>query len=104
MNLSYYCCMWMNLFLTRNEKQIVECKKKLAEEFEMKDLGLMHYFLGLEVWQSPKGIFLNQGKYVVEILKRFDMLDCKFMVTPMDNNLKLLSEETSELVDMTHYR
>ena len=42
-----------NLFLTGNEKQLVECKKKLAEEFEMKDLGLMHNFLGLEVWQSP---------------------------------------------------
>ena len=39
-----------DLFLTGNQKQIVECKKKLAEEFEMKDLGLMHYFLGLEVW------------------------------------------------------
>ena len=70
----------------------------------MKDLGLMHYFLGLEVWQSPKGIFLNQGKYKVEILKRFDMLDCKAMATPMDTNLKMLSDETSELVDMTQYR
>jgi hypothetical protein len=40
-------------------------------EFEMKDLGLMHYFLGLEVWQNPKKIFLNQGKYAIEILKRF---------------------------------
>ena len=39
-----------DLLLTRNEKQIVECKKKLAEEIEIKDLGLMHYFLGLEVW------------------------------------------------------
>ena len=58
-----------DLFLTGNEKQIVECKKKLAEEFEMKDLGLMHYFLGLEVLKNPKGIFLNQGKYTVEILK-----------------------------------
>jgi hypothetical protein len=41
----------------------------------MKDLGLMHYFLGLKVWQSPEKIFLNQGKYAVEILKRFDMLE-----------------------------
>ena len=63
------------LFLTGNEKQIMESKKKLAEEFEMKDLGLMHYFLGLEVWQSLEGIFLNQGNYAVEILKRFDMLE-----------------------------
>ena len=62
-----------DLFLTRNEKQIVDCKKKLAEELEMKDLGLMHYFLGMEVWKRPKGIFLNHENYVVEILKRFDM-------------------------------
>ena len=73
-----------DLFLTGNEKQIKECKKKLAEEFEMKDLGLMHYFLGLEVWQSSEGIFLNQRKYAVEILKRFDILECKSMATPMD--------------------
>ena len=41
----------------------MESKNKLAKEFEMKDLGLMHYFLGLGVWQSSEGIFLNQGKY-----------------------------------------
>ena len=58
-----------DLFLTWNEKQIVECKKKLTEEFEKKDLGLMHYFLGLEVWQNSEGIFLNQGKYVVEVFE-----------------------------------
>ena len=56
------------------------------------------------MWQSPEGVFPHQGKYVVEILKRFDMLDCEVMATPMDTNLKLLSNETSELVDMTHYR
>ena len=70
----------------------------------MKDLGLMHYFLGLEVWQSLEGIFLNQTKYVVEILKRFDMLDCKSMATPMDTNLKLLSNESSKLVEVTQYK
>jgi hypothetical protein len=68
-----------DLFLTGEERLITECKKNLAAEFEMKDLGLMHYFLGLEVWQSPERIFLNQGKYAVEILKRFDMLECKSM-------------------------
>ena len=89
-----------DLFLIGNEKQIVACKKKLAEEFEMKYLGLMHYFLGLEIWQNSEGIFLNQGKYDVEILKRFDMLECKAMATPMDTNLKLLDDESSDLVDM----
>ena len=39
-----------DLFLTRNEKHITYCKKKIAEELKMKYLGLMHYFLGLEVW------------------------------------------------------
>ena len=69
----------------------------------MKDIGLMHYFLGLEVWQIPEGIFMDQGKYAVEILKIFDMLDCKAMDTPMDTNLKLLYDESSELVDMNKY-
>jgi hypothetical protein len=64
-----------DLFLTGEENLIIECKKRLASEFEMKYLGLMHYFLGLEVWQSLERIFLNQGKYAVEILKRFDMLE-----------------------------
>ena len=93
-----------DLFLTGNEKQIMERKKKLVEEFEMKYLGLMHYFLGLEIWQSSEEIFLNQGKYAVEILKRFNMLECKSMATPMDSNLKLLADNSLELVDATHYR
>ena len=84
-----------DLFLIGNEKQISKCKKKLIVEFEMKDLDLMHYFLGLEVWQSPEAIFLKQGKYAVEILKRFDMLECKAMATPMDTHLKLLADASS---------
>ena len=54
-----------------------------------KDLGMMHYFLGMEVWQSANGIFLGQGKYAVEILKSFGMMDCKAMATPMASNLNL---------------
>ena len=70
----------------------------------MKDLGSMHYFLGMEVWQNSKGIFLNQGKYAVEILKIFDMLECKSMATSMDSNLKLLAYDSSVLVDVTQYK
>jgi len=40
-----------DLFLTGSSRLIEECKKNLEIEFDMKDLGLMHYFLGLEVWQ-----------------------------------------------------
>jgi hypothetical protein len=93
-----------DLFLTREEKLITDCKKKLVEKFEMKYLGQMHYLLGLEVWQSLEKIFLNQGKYVVEILKRFDMLECKSMNTPMETNLNLLVDTSSELVDATMYK
>ena len=39
-----------DLFLTGDEHQIAQCKRELTFEFKMKDLGLMHYFLGLEVW------------------------------------------------------
>ena len=70
----------------------------------MKDLAMMHYFLGLEVWQFPDEIFLNQGKYTVEILKRFGMLDCESMTIPMTTNLNLLKDDASETIDSTLYR
>ena len=94
-----------DLFLTRNEKLIIWCKKKLASEFEMKDLGLMHYFLGLEVWQRQKETFLGQGKYTIDILKRFGMLDCKSIATPMDASLKKMRDSASysNLIDPTMY-
>ena len=94
-----------DLFLIGNEKLILWCKKKLTSEFEMKDLGLMHYFLGLEVWQRQKEIFLGQGKYTIDILKRFKMLDCKFIATSMDENLKKMRDYTSNsnLIDPTMY-
>ena len=70
----------------------------------MKDLGMMPYFLGMEVWQNADGISLEQGKYVVEIPKRFEIMDCKTMTTPMASNLNLLSVASSESVDVTMYR
>jgi len=69
------------LFLTGANPLILKCKRDLAFEFEMKDLGPMHYFLGLEVWQKPGETFLSQGKYVVNILERFGMMDCKLVTT-----------------------
>ena len=66
----------------------------------MKDLDMMHYFLGMEVWHNADGISLGQGKYVVEILRQFRMMDCKSMTTPMTSNLKLLSDASSQMVDV----
>ena len=93
-----------DLFVTGMDGLIADTKRKLAAEFEMKDLGMMHYFLGMEVWQSADGIFLRQGKYAVEILKRFGMMDYKAMATRMASNLKLLSDDSSESNDSTMYR
>jgi hypothetical protein len=44
---------------------------------------MMHYFLGLEVWKKTEDIFWSQGKYTVEILKKFGMTNCKSMPTSM---------------------
>lgn len=81
-------------------------QQQLASEFKLKDLGMMHHFLSLEVWQRSDEIFLSQGKYTVEILRRFSMMDCKSMATPMVTNLKKLGDSTSklDLVDPTMYR
>ena len=70
----------------------------------MKDLGMMHYFLGMEVWQNADGISLRQWKHTIDILKRFGMMDCKAMTTPMVSNLKLLSVASLESVDAMMYR
>ena len=77
------------LFLTGKEELIKNARRRVATEFEIKDLGMMHYFIGMEVWQSVDGISLGQGKYAVEILKRFEMMECKDMATLMASNLKL---------------
>ena len=57
-----------DLFLTGEEQQIAQCKRELTSEFEMKDLGPMHYFLSLEVWKRRYDIFLSQGEYVIDAL------------------------------------
>ena len=62
-----------DLILSGDENFIHSCKADLAKEFEMKDLGLLHYFLGLEIWQQKGALFLSQGKYAWEILEKFKM-------------------------------
>eukprot|EP00253_Pinus_taeda_P017988 PITA_17988 len=93
-----------DLIITGVERLIEHCKRDLATEFEMKDIGLMRYFLGLEVWQEEGHFFLAQGEYIVDILGKFHMEDCKPMSTPMITNWKKLHALDSELVDPTLYR
>jgi hypothetical protein len=93
-----------DLFITGGEELIVDYKRSLASEFEMKDIRLMHYFLGMEVRKEDGHVFLGQGKCATDILNRFQMEDCKPMSTPMVTNWRKLSAYESELVDATRYR
>ena len=95
-----------DLFLTKVEQLIVGCKRELASMFGIKDLGLMNYFLGLEVWKRSYEVFLSKGKYTFDILSRLDMLDYKSMVTSMVKNMKMLGDNTLDLdlLDPTMYR
>ena len=93
-----------DLFIIGEERLIQMCRLGLASEFEMKDIGLMHYFLGMEVWQEDGHVFLGQGKYASDILRRFHMEGCRPMSTPMTTNFRKLDASESELVDPTLYR
>eukprot|EP00253_Pinus_taeda_P004141 PITA_04141 len=93
-----------DLFLTGSSRLIEGCKKNLATEFDMKDLGQMHYFLGLEVWQQKGDIFLRQGRCATEILKSFRMRDCRPMAMPMITNWKKIDASEDKDVNPTLYR
>ncbi|XP_048228654.1 uncharacterized mitochondrial protein AtMg00810-like [Ricinus communis] len=73
-------------------------------EFEMTDLGLMHYFLGLEVIQSYAGIFMCQRRYVQDILTKFQMQDCNPVYTPAETSLKLVKDPDGVKIDSTLYK
>ncbi|GJX75496.1 putative ribonuclease H-like domain-containing protein, partial [Tanacetum coccineum] len=87
-------------------------KKSLGDEFE----GLMHkrfqmssiveltFFLGLQVQQKKNGIFINQDKYVAEILKKFDFITVKTTSTPMEHNKALVKDEEADSMDVHLYR
>eukprot|EP00253_Pinus_taeda_P020572 PITA_20572 len=93
-----------DLFLAGSSMFIKDSKENLAIEFNMKDFEQMHYFLGLEVWQQKGEIFLGQGRYAIEILKRFRMQDCRLMATPMIINWKNIDASKDKDVDPTLYR
>ena len=70
----------------------------------MTDLGIMKYFLGIEVHQSAKGIFVCQQKYAADILKRFRMEGCNPAETPIPLGTKLSKNDEGPTVDSTLYK
>eukprot|EP00253_Pinus_taeda_P034764 PITA_34764 len=93
-----------DLILTGDDQLIQSCKKDLAREFEMKDMGLMHYFLRMEVWQKYGEVFVSQGKYANEILRCFHMEKCKPMHNPLAGNWRKEDATSSEVVATTVYQ
>jgi len=78
----------------------------LKQDFALKDLGELNYFLGIEVQKQKDGILLSQGKYAKDILTRVGMLSCKPVTTPLSVSEKLSSQEGDLLgsEDSTQYR
>lgn len=87
-----------------NEKLVDEFKAEMFKAFEMTDLGLLTYFLGMEVKQGDNGVFICQKKFAKEILKKFHMEDCKDISTPMNQKEKFSKEDGAEKVDEMLYR
>jgi hypothetical protein len=70
------------ILISSDPKLLTRMKSNLKKKFGMTDLGYLHYFLGLQVFQTKEGIFLYQSKYVCDLLRRFHMNDSKIAPYP----------------------
>ncbi|XP_022151647.1 uncharacterized protein LOC111019555 [Momordica charantia] len=94
-----------DLLVTGSDNNQIEVfKQEMMKVFEMVDLGLMHYFLGMEIQQGQNEVFLCQKKYMREILKRFNMEECKSVNTPMVQKEKLQKDDEEDPTDENVYR
>ncbi|GJW40425.1 retrovirus-related pol polyprotein from transposon TNT 1-94 [Tanacetum coccineum] len=92
------------IFGSTNPKFSKRFEKLMHNRFEMSLMGEMKFFLGLQIHQSPRGIFINQAKYALEILKKHGMEKCDCIGTPMATKPKLDADLSGKLVDQTDYR
>ena len=94
-----------DIVITSNDQDgIRRLKQHLFNHFQTKNLGKLKYFLGIEIAQSNSGVVMSQKKYVLDILEEIGMLDCKFVDTPMDPNVKLVLGQGEPLRDPRRYR
>ena len=92
-----------NILIGSDPKILTHVKSSLTQNFEMPDLGHLHYFIGLQVLQTKEGIFLSQSKYAYDLLPCFHMEDCKPSPSPFQYGVKLSTTCTSLEVDATLY-
>ncbi|CAN1150187.1 Copia protein [Linum perenne] len=94
-----------DIIVTGNDAgRIQELKNKLAQEFEIKDLGVLKYFLGMEFARSKEGLFINQRKYILDMLEEVGLTNCKPIDTPMEPNLRLRPSSAEEVKDLGRYQ
>lgn len=94
-----------DLVYTGNNKKMIEnFKIEMMKKYEMSDLGLLHHFLGIEVYQDEYGVFICQKRYAENILKKFGMYGCKPIDISLVVNEKLKKEDGGRLVDASMYR
>ena len=79
-----------NMIITSDDLSgIEELKDFLSQQFEMKDLGHLSYFLGLEITHSTDGLYITQAKYASDLLSRAGLTDSKTVDTPVELNVHL---------------
>ena len=79
-------------------------KPALSQEFDLKDLGRLHYFLGLQINYTSAGLFVHQSKQALDLLHKFFMSECKPCKTPRSPNTHLVPHDNPLLPDLTLYR
>ena len=94
-----------DMIITGDDMQgIQDPKHFLGRQFEMKDLGPLNYFFGLEVSFSANGYYLTQAKYTSDMTSRANIIDSKIVDTPIEYNYRLNSHDGESLSDATLYR
>ncbi|GKA58792.1 putative ribonuclease H-like domain-containing protein [Tanacetum coccineum] len=78
--------------------------KIMCSKFKMSMMGKISFFLGLQIFQNPRGIFINQSKYALESLKKYGFDSCDPVDTPMVEKSKLDEDKEGKAVDPSHYR
>ena len=84
--------------------EIKQLRDNLFQEFEMKDLGMLKYFLGIEVLRSNQGILISQRKYILDLLTETGMIDCKPVDTPVMVNHELSKDSKEGPTDRGRYQ
>ncbi|KAI3748889.1 hypothetical protein L6452_12302 [Arctium lappa] len=92
------------IFGSTNPSLCTRFAERMKKEYKMSMMGELTYFLGLQIKQSDKGTFINQGKYVKDMLKKFDLNQASTMKTPMAPPLTLNKDPSGKPVNVTAYR